>query len=232
MSDTKSAIEKVKEAIHKFLSPEDILKFKEEIKVKLEDVPATTSATTETAKLASKEAKLKDGTVITYTGETLGVDSEVSTVTPEGVLPLADGEYNLEDGSTFTVTAGKVSALTPAQESSEELSKKTEMETEAKVKERVTKIVETFKSEMDTKFKAQDEKILALTKDKEAIELKLSKAVATSTKQEEILEILLSVPTTNPVKKPNTLLVNANNTDKMIKMAQKAQEEKAKLKTN
>lgn len=56
-------------------------------------------------------AKLEDGTEVHFDTEALESGSMVYTVDEEGVqTPLADGDYVLEDGGTFTVAEGSVTA--------------------------------------------------------------------------------------------------------------------------
>ncbi len=80
MSENKSMIDKAKEALSKFLKPEEIIQLKEEFKVKLDATPTTPVVAAETP-TALKEAKLQDGTIISYSGETLAEGAEVSSIT-------------------------------------------------------------------------------------------------------------------------------------------------------
>ena len=65
------------------------------------------------------DAKLNDGiTIIRYDGDKLAVSIMVSVVTDQGVVPIADGDYVLEDGTMFTTAAGvvtQVKEVTPAE---------------------------------------------------------------------------------------------------------------------
>lgn len=61
------------------------------------------------------EATLADGTQISYTGQ-LAVGTAVMVVTEQGEAPIPDGEYEMEDGSTFTTKKGMVDTYTPADE--------------------------------------------------------------------------------------------------------------------
>lgn len=58
-------------------------------------------------------AKLEDGTEVSFEGDTIAVDSVVNDA--EGNV-LADGSYVAEDGSSFTITEGKVSEVVPVEE--------------------------------------------------------------------------------------------------------------------
>jgi regulator of replication initiation timing len=61
------------------------------------------------------EATLADGTQISYTGN-LAVGTVVMVITEQGEAPIPDGDYEMEDGSTFTTKKGVVDTYTPADE--------------------------------------------------------------------------------------------------------------------
>lgn len=62
------------------------------------------------------EAKLMDGvTIIQYDAEELAQGMPVNVVTPEGILPMPDGEYYLEDGSMLVVMGGLVAEYEKAE---------------------------------------------------------------------------------------------------------------------
>lgn len=56
------------------------------------------------------ETMLTDGTEIMYEGA-LAVGTLVMVITPEGEMPIADGKYELEDGTRFTTKKGAVATL-------------------------------------------------------------------------------------------------------------------------
>ncbi len=58
------------------------------------------------------EATLADGTQISYTGK-LAVGTAVMVITEQGEAPIPDGEYEMEDGSSFITKKGKVEVLVP-----------------------------------------------------------------------------------------------------------------------
>lgn len=63
------------------------------------------------------EAKLMDGvTIIQYDAEELAQGMPVNVVTPEGILPMPDGEYVMEDGSKLVVMGGLVAEYEKAEE--------------------------------------------------------------------------------------------------------------------
>ena len=62
------------------------------------------------------EAKLMDGvTIIQYDAEELAQGMPVNVVTPEGILPMPDGEYVMEDGSKLVVMGGLVAEYEKAE---------------------------------------------------------------------------------------------------------------------
>ena len=63
------------------------------------------------------EAKLIDGvTIVQYDAEELAQGMPVNVVTPEGILPMPDGEYVMEDGSKLVVMGGLVAEYEKAEE--------------------------------------------------------------------------------------------------------------------
>ena len=64
------------------------------------------------------EATLADGTTISYSGE-LTEGTTVMVISQEGEAPIPDGEYEMEDGATFTTKKGVVETFTPAEEAPE-----------------------------------------------------------------------------------------------------------------
>ena len=62
------------------------------------------------------EAKLMDGvTIIQYDAPELAQGVAVNVVTPEGILPMPDGEYVMEDGSKLVVMGGLVAEYEKAE---------------------------------------------------------------------------------------------------------------------
>jgi len=63
------------------------------------------------------EAKLMDGvTIVQYDAEELAQGVPVNVVTDEGILPMPDGEYVMEDGSKLVVMGGLVAEYEKAEE--------------------------------------------------------------------------------------------------------------------
>lgn len=88
--------------------------------------------TQEEVKMAS--AMLENGQEIQTTAEAFAEGVDVFVVNDEGEqIPLPDGDYTLEDGTTFTVAEGIVSAMGAAEV--EEAAKEEEMSAETEVEE-------------------------------------------------------------------------------------------------
>lgn len=66
-----------------------------------------------------KDAKLKDGTIISYEAEMPAIGVPVMAVTEQGKLPLPDGDYEMEDGTLFKCVAGVISEITPVEAAAE-----------------------------------------------------------------------------------------------------------------
>lgn len=92
----EQGIEKLKGLIEKFKSSE----------------PTEPIVTTEQS---FKDVKLADGvTIISYDGETPMQGMPVYVITPDGRLPLPDGDYQLEDGTIISVSGGLIASVTEA----------------------------------------------------------------------------------------------------------------------
>lgn len=62
------------------------------------------------------DAKLKDGTIIRFDAEKLDVGVAVMVVSEQGVVPIPDGEFYLEDGTEFKTLNGLVSEIKMVEE--------------------------------------------------------------------------------------------------------------------
>lgn len=68
-------------------------------------------------KQSFKEVKLNDGvTIIRYAGDTPAQGILVEILTEQSWLPIPDGEYMLEDGSTIMTSGGLIAEVIPAGE--------------------------------------------------------------------------------------------------------------------
>ena len=71
-----------------------------------------------TAEVKLEDVMLKDGTVLQV--EKMEVGAMANTVTPDGVMPAADGEYVAEDGTVITVMGGMIAEIaSPIEEAPE-----------------------------------------------------------------------------------------------------------------
>ena len=57
------------------------------------------------------DAKLQDGTIVRTKDKAIGVGSKITIISDTGETPAPDGEYTLEDESTFVVKNGVVESL-------------------------------------------------------------------------------------------------------------------------
>lgn len=160
------------------------------LKIEMNETPAS---------VKMGEVTLKDGTVLKYTGETLGEGSEVVLVTPEGEVPAPEGDLVHSDGSIITVSIqdGKsiVSAIKPMEQEAE-----MEAANAKQVSERVTKIVEKFEAQ----FKAVTEENKKLKTDLEVTKLKLAKIAGSVIKNTEMLIEFGQLETAEAIEKPFT----------------------------
>lgn len=83
-----------------------LLNLDEKIKEKMEAIKALFSAE---PTVEMTDAKLSDGvTIISYEGKTPEAGQKVYTIDASGKNPAADGDYELADGTTLTVTGGVI----------------------------------------------------------------------------------------------------------------------------
>lgn len=88
------------------------------------------------------DAKLNDGvTIIRYDAEKLDIGVPVLAVTEQGAIAIPDGDYTLEDGTTFSIAGGIVSAVTPVEESKEGEPAPAAAMTEAKAKSIIESVI-------------------------------------------------------------------------------------------
>lgn len=98
------------------------------------------------AKLAS--AMLDNGQEIQTSAEAFAEGVDVFVVNDQGEqIPLPDGDYTLEDGTTFTVAEGVVSAMAAAVEQKEEEELSSEEPTAEPVAEQAAEAVEALSRE-------------------------------------------------------------------------------------
>ena len=133
----------------------------------------------EATKLA--DAVLKTGETIQTEGE-WAVGSAAMLVTEDGAMPLPEGAYVLEDGTTFEVDAeGVVLVWATAEEEEEMTSVLTEEKVAEMIKSAVSAMTDEFKKAQSSNKETETEaKLSALQKDMEKL---LSKPEAFSSKK-------------------------------------------------
>ena len=72
-----------------------------------------------TAEVKLEDVMLKDGNVLQV--EKMEVGAMANMVTPDGVMPAADGEYVAEDGTVITVMGGLIAEIATAAEEAPEV---------------------------------------------------------------------------------------------------------------
>lgn len=130
--------------------------------------------TKEEVKMAS--AMLENGQEIQTTAEAFAEGVDVFVVNDEGEqIPLPDGDYTLEDGTTFTVAEGIVSAMGAAEveeaAAEEEMSAETEAEEPAveaalsreEVKEMIAAAIEEATTKLSAEIAEKNEQIEKLS---------------------------------------------------------------------
>lgn len=102
-----------------------------------------------TAEVKLEDVILKDGNVLQV--EKMEVGAMANMVTPDGVMPAADGEYVAEDGTVITVMGGLISEIATAAEEAPEVEEAPIVAGINSQLEAVTKRL----SEIEAKFSAQ-----------------------------------------------------------------------------
>jgi len=82
------------------------------IKEKFKQIKDIVLGETEVQTVEFTDAKLEDGTLVSY--DKLEVDGKVEVINEDGTkTPLADGTYKLEDGTEITIVAGTITDVKP-----------------------------------------------------------------------------------------------------------------------
>lgn len=132
----------------------------------------------EEVEITLMEAKLMDGTLISY--ESLEVGSVVNKINEDATIePLGEGEYEMEDGSILVLDAdSKVIEIKPAPVVEDEVT------TEEMAEEIIEEVVE---DEIDSKILAIEERIYQI---EQAIQLILEQLTNASTEMSAVKEDL------------------------------------------
>lgn len=129
-----------------------------------------------------KDAKLADGTIVRYDGETPAIQTQLNVIATDGsVLPAPDGEYQLEDGTVLSVVNGLIQDVKPAEQASEAPNEEVMQDESAPMTEQAAKrIIESIVKEsvfaLDEKLESikneYAEKFEALKKENEELSKK------------------------------------------------------------
>lgn len=186
----------------------------------VDEVPATPENVSENF----KDVKLVDGvTIVSYDGDMPMQGMPLFTVTSEGRLPAADGEYELEDGSSIVVVGGLIAevktvdapvepadAAAPADAPAAPVSNAPAANGEVKPKRVIKSQVEehvfnAFKEEVEAKFKALEEKFAAEKKELEdkntKLQGKLNTAMEFNSELTELVKKIADAPSSEPTEK-------------------------------
>lgn len=143
-----------------------------------------------------KDAKLKDGSVIRYDGETPVQGAPVFVITAEGELPAPTGEHVMEDGSILVVQDGVIMEVKPAVEQAPEVAEDMAQESE---EDKIKKIIETKVKES---YFSLEEKFNALQAKYDALEIASNKSKEVAEKTFSLLEEFTAEPSETPTEAP------------------------------
>ena len=148
-----------------------------------------------TAEVKLEDVMLKDGTVLQV--EKMEVGAMANIVTPEGVMPAADGEYVAEDGTVITVMGGLIAEIATAAEEAPEVEEAPIVAGINSQLEAVTKRL----SEIEAKFSAQT---IELNETKKGLGVALS-SVEKLTKQPVAISLEKQKPSSKKIEEMTEL---------------------------
>lgn len=99
----------IKETVNNLLTPEQKASFAKIFKFDVAPVITPTNQASPVEPAMPTEKKLQDGTTIKSDTPVIGIGSVITVVSPDGELPIPDGEYVLDNGDNFVTVAGVVS---------------------------------------------------------------------------------------------------------------------------
>lgn len=150
-----------------------------------------------------KDAKLKDGTVIRYDGETPAKGAKIMCITPEGEVACPDGDHVLESGEIISVKGGMIDAVKPAGAPEEQMQgDPTKVAEQAQV-EAAKKVIESIvKETVFAETKELKEKFASLEQEnkKQAEELAAAKEV--NKQLFSMIEQIAEAPSEEPAETP------------------------------
>jgi len=148
-----------------------------------------------TAEVKLEDVMLKDGNVLQV--EKMEVGAMANMVTPDGVMPAADGEYVAEDGTVITVMGGLIAEIATAAEEATEVEEAPIVAGINSQLEAVTKRL----SEIEAKFSAQT---IELNETKKGLGVALS-SVEKLTKQPVAISLEKQKPSSKRIEEMTEL---------------------------
>lgn len=148
-----------------------------------------------TAEVKLEDVMLKDGNVLQV--EKMEVGAMANMVTPDGVMPAADGEYVAEDGTVITVMGGLIAEIATAAEEAPEVEEAPIVAGINSQLEAVTKRL----SEIEAKFSAQT---IELNETKKGLGVALS-SVEKLTKQPVAISLEKQKPSSKRIEEMTEL---------------------------
>lgn len=148
-----------------------------------------------TAEVKLEDVMLKDGNVLQV--EKMEVGAMANMVTPDGVMPAADGEYVAEDGTVITVMGGLIAEIATAAEEAPEVEEAPIVAGINSQLEAVTKRL----SEIEAKFSAQT---IELNETKKGLGVALS-SVEKLTKQPVAISLEKQKPSSKKIEEMTEL---------------------------
>lgn len=148
-----------------------------------------------TAEVKLEDVMLKDGNVLQV--EKMEVGAMANMVTPDGVMPAADGEYVTEDGTVITVMGGLIAEIATAAEEAPEVEEAPIVAGINSQLEAVTKRL----SEIEAKFSAQT---IELNETKKGLGVALS-SVEKLTKQPVAISLEKQKPSSKRIEEMTEL---------------------------
>lgn len=164
-----------------------------------------------------KDAKLKDGTIVRYDGETPVQGAPVFVITAEGELPAPTGEHMMEDGSILVVQDGVIMEVKPAApESAPKVAEDMAQESE---EDRIKKIIETKVKES---YFSLEEKFNTLQTKYDALEAAANKSKEVAEKTYSLLEEFTAEPSDKPTEAPKKDVFSLKDFARSVKEAKKS----------
>lgn len=190
----------IKETIKKMLGDEKFAALKKLVMSEEKPEPAPETF---------KDAKLKDGTVVRYEGDTPAEGAKIMVISEEGETPAPDGDHEMEDGTVITVAGGMIAAVKPIEAKKEE---------------------EPIQAVSVEDFKASKKEVLIIKDSIKSLEAenKILKTEMQSSKKViagifEIMEKIAELPSEEPIEKPKVSFKKAEKENKIKNIAEAIQ---------